>query len=63
MNLLKKEIRKFSYQTFKSTCECPRKKEGNMLKKCRRQKIIKVNAEVSPSEMRKTIQRINETKS
>jgi hypothetical protein len=58
--VLHKEIRKFSYQQFKTTPEW--KKEANTLKKSRRQGIIKIRAEIYQLETKKTIQRVKETK-
>ena len=61
---LHKEIRKFSYQQFKSTPESSRKKkEANTPKGSKRQEIIKIRAKTNQLETKKTIQRINETKS
>jgi hypothetical protein len=59
------QIRKFSCQKFKSIPESSRKKkkEASTPKRSRRQEIIKISAKINWLETKKTIQRINETKS
>ena len=63
---LHKEIRKSPYQQFKSTperCREKKKKEASTPNRSRGQEIIKIRAEINLLEKKKTIQRINKTKS
>ena len=62
---LHKEIRKSPYQQFKSTPNIVgnEKKEASTPNRSRGQEIIKIRAENNLLEKKKTIQRINKTKS
>jgi hypothetical protein len=57
--------RKLSYQQFKIVPESSRekKKEARRPKRSRRQEMIKIKAERNHIEIKKTVQRIKETKS
>jgi hypothetical protein len=57
---LHKEIRESILYQLKSTLE---QKEGNTPKRSRQKKIIKLRAEINQVETRRTIQRINKTRS
>jgi hypothetical protein len=46
-----------------NTSKSPRKKEANSPKRSRRQEIIKLRGEINQVETRRTIQRINQTRS
>ena len=62
LKCLHKQIRKFSYQQFKSTSESSRKKrKASTQKRNRRHEIIKIRAEINQLKTKKIIQRINET--
>jgi len=60
---LQKEIEESIHQHLDSMPESSRTKKANTPRRSRRQEIIKLRAEINQVETKRTIQRINKTKS
>ena len=61
--ILSQETRKFSQKQPNLTPKATRERRTNKLKVSRRKEIIKIRAEINEIETKKTIEKINETKS
>ena len=63
VNASKKKLEKAYISSLTEHLKVPKQKEANIPKRNRQQEIIKLMAEISQVETKRTIQRINQTRS